>query len=152
MDKILTEAFDKLKAIEESDDPFCIGELTENEEDSETYKSMGQVSQNYPSHKGKEVDYDMDDPHTKHEEELEEGVEDWAEPKTYEIGTDSGNHYAIHFQDEADKVVAFIEADGITVANFTVGGAGSMNARIQKPDELMNIVAEALKAANGQGM
>lgn len=28
-DKILTEAFDKLKAIEESDDPFCIGATKE---------------------------------------------------------------------------------------------------------------------------
>jgi len=28
-DKILTEAFDKIKAIEESDDPFCVNEAPE---------------------------------------------------------------------------------------------------------------------------
>ena len=35
-DKILTEAFDKLKAIEESDDPFCLDETAEEvvEEDN----------------------------------------------------------------------------------------------------------------------
>ena len=34
-DKILTEAFDKLKAIEESDDPFCIGDVNEEVVDEE---------------------------------------------------------------------------------------------------------------------
>lgn len=38
-DKILTEAFDKLKAIEESEDPFCIGE-TGDKEFTETYTTV----------------------------------------------------------------------------------------------------------------
>ena len=38
-DKILTEAFDKLKAIEESDDPFCIG-ATKEDEVTEAYTEV----------------------------------------------------------------------------------------------------------------
>lgn len=41
-DKILTEAFDKLKAIEESDDPFCIG--AEADEVVETYTEVKEES------------------------------------------------------------------------------------------------------------
>lgn len=144
MDKILTEAFDKLKAIEESDDPFCIGAKKEGR--NETYTEVKEDDYEDPMAGRGSDEYSRND-----------GEEPNArvEPKTYEITTDSGEHYAIyfeHFGDSKGEITAFIEANGITVANFTVGGAGAMNARIQKPDELMNIVAEALKAANGTGM
>ena len=37
-DKILTEAFDKLKAIEESEDPFCIG--AKGDDEAQTYTEV----------------------------------------------------------------------------------------------------------------
>jgi len=43
-DKILNEAFDKMKAIEESDDPFCIG--AEAEEVVETYTELEEAPDN----------------------------------------------------------------------------------------------------------
>jgi len=128
MDKILTEAFDKLKAIEESEDPFCIGELSENEEDvAEEEEIVEEV-----------VEED--------EEQLDE--EHFAdEDKSYEVEDDSGNHYGLYFQGAArGDPQAFVEANGISVAHFAVGGAGPMDVRIQKPQLLLDaLVAFAMQ-------
>lgn len=120
MDKILTEAFDKLKAIEESEDPFCIGELTENEEDEEEIVEEEIVDEA--------------------EEQLDESPHA-DEDKSYEVEDHSGNHYGVYFQGEGrgDPHV-FIEANGITVAHFAVGGAGPMNAKVLKPEALLDAI------------
>ena len=147
-DKILMEAFDKLKAIEESDDPFCIGELSENEEDiAETYTEV------------KEDDYDdpmagRSDEYTKRGEEpnAKDDLE-WSQPTHYEMGTDSGDHYEVEFQNAGGgEERAFIVANGITIATYKVGGAGAMNAVIKDPEAVLDMLTEALKTANGQGM
>ena len=136
------EAFDKLKAIEESDDPFCIGAKKESRND--TYTRV-------------EED-DNDDPMVGRSDGESPDDLGWSEPEVFEIGTDSGDHYAIHFQDGgSDKLNnretrAFIEANGITIATYKVGGAGAMDAQIQKADEVLNMLTEAMRAANGQGM
>jgi len=126
MDKILTEAFDKLKAIEESDDPFCIG--AKEEEVVEAYTEVGEAEEQLE------------------EEQLEEGH--FAdEDKAYEVEDDNGNHYGLYFQGAGrGDPQAFIEANGISVAHFAVGGAGPMDVSIQKPELLLDaLVAFAMQ-------
>lgn len=128
MDKILTEAFDKLKAIEESEDPFCIGELTENEEDED-----------------EEI---VEDEEVVEDEEQLDEAHFADEDKAYEVVDGSGNHYGIYFQGaQRGDSQAFIEANGISVAHFAVGGAGPMDVSIQKPELLL----DALVAFATQG-
>ena len=112
-DKILLEAFDKLKAIEESDDPFCIGAT------GDTDNTTGYTA-------------------------VEESVTDWAQPKSYETEDDNGHHYAVHFQDEGGLEQAIIEIDGITVAHYSVGGAGSQNAQIKDADKVLDALTSMI--------
>ena len=131
-DKILTEAFDKLKAIEESEDPFCIGATGDTE--NAGYTAVNEA----------EPETDGDFEHGKRPERESDRVE----PTVFQIETDSGDDYVIEIQQDGGKERAFVEANGITVATFTVGGAGSMDAQIQKPDEVMNMLAAAMQQAS----
>lgn len=136
-DKILTEAFDKLKAIEESDDPFCIG-ATKEDEVTEAYTEVV------------EADNDAWQDGQKTSLQHDEAPDARAEDKTYSFEDDNGNNYVLEIQTErGGKERGFVEVNGITVATFDVGGAGSMSARIQKPDEVMNMLAAAMQKANG---
>ena len=121
-DKILTEAFDKMKAIEESDDPFCIG-ATGDSEFAEAYTPV-------------------------EEEAIEEAASvDWDQPNEYEMTDDSGQHYAVHFQQGHKEDIAIIEVNGITVAHYEVGGAGPMNANIKNPEAVLEALTAALMKA-----
>lgn len=74
--------------------------------------------------------------------ELMESVDDWAQPTRYEFHDDqNGDEYLLEFQDQGGEEVGYVEVNGQAAAMFTVGGAGSMGAKIQKPDEVMNMIA-----------
>jgi len=134
-DKILTEAFDKLKAIEESEDPFCIG--AKDEPVVEAYTEVEEAE--HPAD-AFGISRDNDEPAP------ERGYE---EPKVYQIDTNHGDNYAVHFQDDGDAEHAFVEVNGITVATYVVGGAGAMDARIKDPAAVLDALTHALHAANG---
>lgn len=138
-DKILTEAYDKLKAIEESEDPFCIG--AKDEGITETYT---EVTEEWDDFEQSDVD-DIGN-NAEIEQEQKRGYE---EPKVYQIDTNHGDNYAIHFQSDGGKERAFVEVNGNTVATYDVGGAGAMNERILDPAEVLNALTHALHAANG---
>ena len=141
MDKILMEAFDKLKAIEESDDPFCIG--AKDEGITETYTEFDEA----------EDDTQWMPSQTKGESPKAKDDLGWSEPTHYEMGTDSGDHYELEFQADGPGVErAFIVANGITIATYKVGGSGAMNAVIKDPEAVLDMLTEAIIAANSKGM
>ena len=95
MDKILTEAYDKIKAIEESDNPFCIGELSENEEDVVEEEQL-------------------DEEHGDADDEMHY---DYGEDKSYSFEDDSGHNYLLQIQRQPGGAEeGFVEVNGVTVA------------------------------------
>jgi len=150
MDKILTEAFDKLKAIEESEDPFCIG--AKEETVTEMYSEVNEIEDDPSSgfaHDSNEESLEQHKDNYNKGLKYDEAPDARVEPKVYQIDTNHGDNYAIHFSTDGGKERAFVEVNGITVATYDVGGAGAMNARIQDPAEVLNALTHALHAANG---
>ena len=147
-DKILTEAYNRLKAIEESDDPFCIGELSENVEEDEDV--IEEADGDFPSDdEERETSNDMHGTDPAGEEPNAR-----AEDRFFEMEDESGNNYRVSFSADGPNSPdrAFIEVNGITVATYTVGGAGAMNATIKDPEEVLNMLTSAIKAADGTGL
>lgn len=106
---LLREAFDRLKEIEESDDPFCIGADSND----------GDLAE-------------------------DETTPDWAEPTRHEVEDDDGNTYTLEYISERGKELGFIEVNGISTANFEVGGAGPHSVEISKPDMLIEAFVSLL--------
>jgi len=120
-DKILTEAFDKMKEIEESDDPFCIG-ATGDTDNTTGYTAV--------------------------EETVEEAVEDWAQPTSYEVTDDNGQHFSLHYQDANGQEQGIIEVNGVTVAHFIVGGAGAHSVKIINDDAVVSALESLIVTGN----
>jgi len=66
-DKILTEAFDKLKAIEESEDPFCIG--AKGDDEAQTYTEVTDEVTEVTEDERRDLSMD----------EIDEGIEEFQE-------------------------------------------------------------------------
>ena len=151
-DKILTESLAAIRAIEESDDPFCIG-ATGDTDHEQGYKPINEESdEKVCSHCGEAggmIYTPKDGNHctlcakSEDKKEVEESVDDWAQPKEYEYEDNSGHLYAITYQDDNGAEVGILEVNGVTAAHWKVGGAGPTDGQIVKP-ELVLLAIESI--------
>ena len=68
--------------------------------------------------------------------------------ESYEVQDDHGNTYRIDFEDRHGVDAMFVEANGVTIAYGEIGGGGTMQASIKKPDEVLEALlafAEAIR-------
>lgn len=74
------------------------------------------------------------------EEEVDEAVRDWTPEARQELWVEdkSGNSYSLEFEDRKEGETMFVQANGITVAICQIGGAGSVDTKIMKPNEMMD--------------
>ena len=154
-DKILTEAFDKLKAIEESDDPFCIGAKADNKTNG--YTELDEADFDADMKSGYPGDNDDDEESLEqYKDNYNKGYEEEpnarAEDRFFEMEDESGHNYRVSFQTDSGKDRAFIEVDGNTIATYTVGGAGAMDAYIKDPATVLDMLTAAMKAPDGTGL
>jgi hypothetical protein len=145
-DKILKEAFDKLKAIEESEDPFCIGV---KDDVVEAYTEVAEDDFDAEQKSGYPGDNDDDESLEQHKDNYNKGFID--EPMSYDIETDTGDNYSIEFQKSGTQTRAFVEANGITIAAFTMDSNNVTRSNIVRPDALLDMLTAAMKAADGSG-
>ncbi len=71
---------------------------------------------------------------------MDEAVADWAQQTEFNVEDKSGNSYSLEFEDRGGEETMFVQANGITVAMATVGGAGSMNAKVKDPNALLDAI------------
>ena len=77
----------------------------------------------------------------------EGGPVDWDQPAEYEMTDDSGQHYAVHFQQGHKADIGIVEVNCVTVAHYEVGGAGPMNANIKNPEAVLEALTAAIMKA-----